>query len=288
MIALLAPHGRAGNSYRIYINGAKDPVNRLYRDGILYPDTKKVCPHDFRSFQIEGIDGNVSAVGWVVHHDYQGAIPASLGVRGLRARVGNTQVGHDRLFLDLFPEDRFCSWAIGEVHVLDARVVPNGRRDGFESNVHLDNIVAHLRPIGAEIARKCRASSQKRNRLKSFNLGADRVSAKLDVLKQGAVSKHYAKSIKSEIRTLLHEMRKTTDFPLFEDDERAALKGRLALVEVAFDAHEVKVNGDFFENLPKGKAATYKEVFDLIYKCSINQVAAKSLVDRMLDRLSRG
>lgn len=288
VVALLAPHGRTGNSYRIHINGAEGPVNRLYRDSILYPDTKKVRPHDFRSFQIEGIDGSISAVGWVVHHEYQGAIPASLGVRGLRARVGNTQVGHDRLFLDLFPEDRFCSWAIGEVHVLDARVVPNGRRDGFESNVHLDNIVAHLRPIGAEIARRCRASSQKRNRLKSFNLGADRVSTKLDVLKQGVVSKRYENSIKSEIHTLLDEMKKTTSFPLFEDDERATLKGRLALIEVAFDAYEIKVNGDFLENLPAGKAATYKEVFDLIYKCSTNQVAAKSLVDRMLDRLSRG
>ena len=284
---LLAPHGRAGNSYRIQINGSEESVNRLYRDDILYSDTKNVRPHDFRSFQIQGIDGNISAVGWVVHHDYQGAIPVSVGVRGLRARVGNTQVGHDRLFLELFPEDRFCSWATGEVHILDARVVPNGRRDGFESNVHLDNIVAHLRPIGAEIARKCRISSQKRNRLKTFNLGADKVSTKLDVIKQGAVSESYAMSIRSEIRILLDEMRKAANFQLFEDDERAALKGRLALIEVAFDAYDIKVDGDLFENLPTGRLATYNEVFDLIYECSLNQVAAKGLVDRMLDRLSR-
>lgn len=284
--ALLAPHGRAGNSYRIHINGAARPVSRPYRDDILYSDTKRVRPHDFKSFQIESVDDNISAVGWIVHHDYQGAIPVSWGVRGLRARVGNTQVGHDRHFLELFPEDRFCSWAIGEVHILDARAVPNGRRDGFESNVHLDNILAHLRPIAAEIARKCRVSSQKRNRLKIFNLSADRVLAKLDVIKQGAVSEEYAKSIKSEIFTLIDDMRKATKFPLFEDDELAALRGRLALIEVAADSYAAKVNGHFFENLPTGKVDTYKELFDLIYKCSTNQVAAKNLVDRMLDRIS--
>lgn len=53
------------------------------------------------------------------------------------------------------------------------------------------------------------------------------------------------------------------------------------------DAHTTKIEGDIFERVPASKRATYKEVFDLIYDCSVNQVAAKSLIDRMLDRLSR-
>ena len=286
--ALLAPHGRAGKSYKIHINGAEEPVCRPYRDAVVYSDTKKSALRNLKSFEIESIDGDIAAVGWLAHHDYQGAIPVSQqGVRGLRARVGNIQVGHDRLFLEIFSEDRFCSWAIGEVHVLDARVVPNGRRDEFESNAHLDNIIAHLRPVGAEIARECRVSSQKRNRLKTFELGADKVYEKLDVIKQGAVSERYAKSIKAEIGTLLSEMRKAADFELFDDDNRGVLRGRLSSIEKAVDAHTTKVDGDILENLPPRKRATYKEVFDLIYECSVNQVAAKSLVDRMFDRLSR-
>ena len=155
--------------------------------------------------------------------------------------MGNIQVGHDRLFHEIFPEDRFCSWAIGEVHILDARIVPNGRRDEFESNTHLDNIIAHLRPVGAEIARECRVSSQKRNRLKTFELGADKVYEKLDVIKQGAVSERYSNSIKAEIGTLLSEMRKAVDFELFEDDDRGALRGSLASIEKAVDTHTTKV-----------------------------------------------
>lgn len=285
--ALLAPHGRAGKFYNIHINGGETPVYRPYRNEVAYSDTKSAALRNLKSFEIEGVDGETAAVGWLIHHDYQGAIPVAQGVRGLRARVGNIQVGHDRLFLEVFPEDRFCSWAIGEVHVLDARVVPNGRRDEFESNVHLDNIIAHLRPIGAEVARECRVSSQKRNRLKTFELGADKVYEKLDVLKQGAVSERLAKSLKAEIGTLLSEMRKAIEFDLFEDEDRRALRGRLATIEKAVDAHATKAEGDILDSLPEKKRATYKEVFDLIYDCSVNQVAAKSLIDRMLDRLSR-
>ena len=250
-------------------------------------DTKRSELLNLKSFKIASIDGDLAAIGWLVHHEYQGAIPVSQGVRGLRARVGNIQVGHDRLFAEIFPEDRFCSWSIGEVHVLDARVVPNGRRDEFESNAHLDNIIAHLRPAGAEIARECRLSSQKRNRLKVFELAADKVYEKLDIVKQGAVSERFAKSIKAELGAHLAEMRKVVDFELFEDDEKRALRSNLAKTEKAVDAHSTKSDGDVLKGLPVHKRPAYKEVFDLIYDCSVNQVAAKSLIDRMLDRLSR-
>ncbi len=284
---LLAEHGRAGRTYNIHINGSEAPVYRPHRNELAFSESKRSAFHNLKPFTIEGIDGETAAVGWLIHHDYQGAIPVSQGVRGLRARVGNIQIGHDRLFADFFPEDRFCSWSVGEVHILDARVVPNGRRDEFENNTHLDNIVAHLRPIGAEVARECRVSSQKRNRMKLFELAADKLYERLDVLKQGAVSNRYAKTNKAETGSLLSEMHKATEFDLFDEQEKGALRTQLRKIERQVDAQATKADGDTLENLPKHKRATYKEVIDLIYDCSANQVAAKSLIDRMLDRLSR-
>ena len=286
IMKLLAPHGRAGKSYAIHINGSDTPIYRPYRDVVAYSETKTSSLGKLKSFEIESIDGDSAAVGWLIHHDYQGAIPVSQGVRGLRARVGNIQVGHDRLFSKVFPEERFCSWTIGEVHVVDARVVPNGRRDEFEANTHLDNIIAHLRPVGSEVARECRVSSRRRNRIKSFEMGADKVYEKLDVILQGAVSEEYTKSIKAEIGALLTEMYKAVEFELFEDSERSVLRARLASIEKAVDAHTKKVKGNILDALPQRKRTIYKQVFDLIYECSANQVAAKSLIDRMLDRLS--
>lgn len=284
---LLAPHGTAGRTYNVHINSAETPIRRPHRDFVEHSNTKKAELRNLKSFEIESLDGEVAAVGWFVHHEYQGAIPVAQGVRGLRARIGNIQVGHDRLFAEIFPEDRFCSWSIGEVHVLDARVVPNGRRDEFENNAHLDNIVAHLRPVGSEVARECRLSSQKRNRLKSFELAADKVYGKLEVVRQGAVSERYANTIKAEMGTLLAEMRKVADFELFEDDEQRALRSNLRNIEKVVDEHSVKAHGNILDGLPARKRPAYKEVFDLIYDCSVNQVTAKSLIDRMLDRLSR-
>ncbi|MCA3436623.1 MAG: hypothetical protein INF48_04805 [Rhodobacter sp.] len=139
----------------------------------------------------------------------------------------------------------------------------------------------------SKVARECRVSSQKRNRLKAFELAADKVYEKLDVLRQGAVSQRYAKTIREETGTLLAEMRKVTEFNLLTDEERCVLRSQLRDVEKAVDEYTTKIEGDIFERIPVSKRATYKEVFDLIYDCSVNQVAAKSLIDRMLERLSR-
>ena len=285
--ALLTRHGRAGKTYNIYINDAEMPVYRPYRNEVGYSGIKTSALNSPKQFTIEGIDGGIAAIGWFSHHDYQGAIPVAQGVRGLRARVGNIQVGHDRIFLEIFPEDRFCSWCIGEVHVLDARIVPNGRRDDFEANAHLDNIIAHLRPIGVDVARECRISSRKRNRQKNFQSAEDKIYAKLGVLQQGAVSKSYATTIMEEVRALLSEMRKIVEFDLLNDEDRRTLQSKLKKTEKAVTAITAKAEVSTLKSLPAGKQRTYKEVFDLIYDCSVNQGAAKSLVDSILERLSK-
>ena len=88
-----------------------------------------------------------AAVAWLARTPYTGSIPARLGVRGLRARVGNMQIGTDRIFEHLFEEPRFNGWCVGEVHILDSRIVPNGRRDYFEPSPHLRNLENQLGAI---------------------------------------------------------------------------------------------------------------------------------------------
>ena len=283
----LSPHGRAGTAYRIHINGSNEPVYRPYRNKVNFSASKQASLHDIKKFKIESLDGKIAAVGWIIHHDYHGVIPASLGVRGLRARVGNIQVGYDSLFQDTFVENRFCSWTIGEVHMLDEKVVPNGRRDEFESNIHYDNIVAHLRPIVSEICRACRVASQKRNRKKAFELGVSKILEKLDMLKQGAISEPLVRSIEADVRAQLSEMRKVADFGLFEDAERSVMMDRLTNIREQVDTGPPKAMGNVLECLPKYKRTVYREVFELIYDCSVNPIAAKGLVDKMLDKLTR-
>jgi len=284
---LLAPHGRAGKTYRIHINGAEKPVYRPYHDQVEYSTAQQASLYSLKTFEFESIDEKIAAIGWLIHHDYQGAIPSALGIRGLRARVGNIQIGHDRLLHEIFPEDRFCSWTIGEIHILDSRIVPNGRRDEFESNMHYDNIIAYLRPIGAEVAQKCRASSQKRSRLKTFKIASDKIYAKLDILEQGAVSKRAANLIKGEIWKLLTDMRKVVDFDLLDDEDRYNMRIHLVKIEEEVNIESTDNESDILKFIPANKRAIYSEIFDLIYDCSVNQVAAKCLIDRVLSHLSR-
>jgi len=105
----------------------------------------------------------VGAVGWLGHHEYVRSIPTALGIRGLRARVGDVQIGEGNLFEDVYRESRFNGWTVGEIHVLDRRIVPNARRDNFEVNHHSYNLLAQIGPVTARIAQLCRSSSVSRN-----------------------------------------------------------------------------------------------------------------------------
>ena len=69
--------------------------------------------------------------------------------------------------------------------------------------------------------------------------------------------------------------------------EKAILKNRYDEIESKVDTCIKVDKGSGFESLPKLHQEFYREVFDLIYDCSVNQVVAKSLIDRMLDRISR-
>jgi molecular chaperone HtpG len=120
-------------------------------------------------FEVADVDGDVGGVGWLAHHDYVRSLPVNLGVRGLRARVGNLQVGEANLFEDSYKESRFNSWTIGEIHMLDRRIIPNARRDNFEANHHYSNVLVQIGPIAAKISQRCRQASISRTTLQSVD-----------------------------------------------------------------------------------------------------------------------
>jgi molecular chaperone HtpG len=140
---------------QIHVDGAPAPLARPHAaaldlaNGVTDPFT------EVELLTIPSVDRGTAALGWIVHHGYIGALPPRSPVRGLRVRCGNTQVGDHRLLEDLFPEPRFNGWAVGEVHVVDRHIVPNGRRDQFEQSVHYDNLLTHLVPVAREITRRC-------------------------------------------------------------------------------------------------------------------------------------
>lgn len=270
----------------IHIDGAEQPLYRPYRDQYAYGENKldSFIEPEFRV--VEGLHGDVAAIVWLLHHGYHGAIPSGEGVTGLRARKGNIQVGDYRIFSEIFPEARFASWTVGEVHVIDERVVPNGRRDDFEQNAHYMHLLSRLSELGDYIGRMCRSSSVVRNKIKAFDIGATKVDEQLKILEQGAVGEASTEAIVEDVRSGMFEIKKLTETSILDEPDRKTLSDRFSDLEKRLVNAQAKTEmSDALACLPEKDRAIIQKMISLIFECSSNRIAAKSLVDRILARL---
>lgn len=77
----------------IDIRVMQDLVVRPYRDEIKLPGgPNKLKIDEIEILQFADVDGEAGAVGWVAHHEYVRSIYPNLGIRGLRARIGDLQL----------------------------------------------------------------------------------------------------------------------------------------------------------------------------------------------------
>lgn len=261
------------------------PITRPHRDEIPLGGSSTEI-RELTLIELPGVDGGLAAVGWFAHHDYRGAIPAAALVKGVRVRVGNIQVGDHSILEQIFPESRFNSWTVGEVHVFDRRIVPNGRRDEFEANAHHANLVNQLSPIGRDVARRCRTSSARRSKLREFESAAIDAAERMAVVEQGAMSMGAQAAEMGRVGQAVARMRKVVEAEAVEE----SLRGDMISTIEGIEAELLRVCGgataDPLDMVAADKRDTYRQVFNLIYECSVNRVAAKSLVDRIIQRLA--
>jgi hypothetical protein len=284
--AALSAQGIASD-LRIYLNSRDEPVYRPHRNAIETDGhTNRMSELVVR--ELNDVDGKIGAIGWTIHHDYSGALPTSALVRGLRFRVGNIQVGDNALLEDLFQETRFNSWAIGEIHILDRRVVPNGRRDHFEQGVHFDNLLNQLAPLAKDIGKRCRGSSLSRQWIRTFE--AHRTAA-IDYAKtaaRGGLSKEKRRVHADAARRALRAMQKVVEQRHLAEDVRADLAGQARVTVSRVNKMIDGVDGGQRDPLrfytPKVRKA-YERIIGLIYECSANRAAAGAMVEKILDRL---
>ena len=270
----------------IRLPGMTQPVYRPHRDHIELGSGIRDAVTDLQMIAIPGMDGETAALGWILHHGYTGALPGHTLQKGLRLRAGNIQVGDDRLLEDLFAEPRFNSWSIGEIHVIDNRVVPNGRRDNFEQNTHYLNVLSHLTLLARDLTKRCRTGSIQRNRWREFLRNIEIAREKLAIVKQGAVGKAERARLLREIQAAIAEAERVSHGELFAPPQDARPERELLKLkrEVA------KVTGDDGAAVPLAHLSrvhrqAYQQVFSLIYECAPNRTVAKAIVDRIITRL---
>lgn len=282
----LAEHVRLG-ILNIYVDGSEDPIYRPHRDTMHLDDNYKLTLEDLTFTEIPGVEGDIAALAWILHHEYEGAIPNSAHVKGLRLRAGNIQVGDNALLEDLFPEPRFNAWSVGEIHIIDQRIVPNGRRDHFEQTAHFNNLVNHLSPTARDIARRCRTSSIQRKWEREFEVQKRIVVETLDIAAQGSTTKTEMDRLLFSAEEALSKLVKIASNKAFMN-ERAAKDEIIQDLRKKLDAmlQGEMQNKSPLRRLPESQQAKYRELFDLIYDCSVNRVAAKALVDRIIAKIT--
>ena len=156
----------ADSAYDIRVNGSADPIYRPFRNGFEVRGGRSDTFTGWEPLVFDGLSEDVTAVGWILHHSYQGALNESLGLKGLRLRKGNIQVGASEVLREVFTECRFNSWCIGEIHAVSRHLIPNGRRDYFEQNRHFLHVLSQIAPVTDAIAKISRGKSRERQSLK--------------------------------------------------------------------------------------------------------------------------
>lgn len=271
----------------VTINGG-EPLKRPFRDELLIDGGRPLRLSEVTFVEVPSIDGGIAAVGWIAHHDYEGAIHPSTNVRGLRVRAGDVQVGEAGVLADVFPESRFDAWTVGEVHVLDPRIIPNGRRDDFERNVHLANLKNHLAPLGRDVANRCRISSRDRKRLRDLELEQAAAREGLAVLSQGSLNAVDRDRMALTVELSLMRAEKLLGEPNLVDDANDSNRREVARLrsELEHLASDGALTASPLDRLSPNRRAFYEEMFSLIYECSANRSAAKSLVDRIMSKVA--
>lgn len=283
IVSALRAAGPLGE-FDITIDGGS-PVTRPHRDTFGLGSAETGID-DVTIVEVPGMDGGLAAIAWFAHHDYKGAIANATLVKGLRVRIGNIQIGDPTILEHIFPESRFNSWTVGEVHIFDQRIVPNGRRDEFEANAHYANLLNQLSPFGRDIARRCRTSSTLRSKLRDFELTSKEVEERLGMVEQGVLSSEARAGELTRINQSVEKLKKVADAEELSADARASLSGIVAGLEVKTSLVGGGETSDPLEMINPSERETYRLLFDLIYECSVNRVAAKSLVDKIITRLA--
>ena len=152
---------------KIFVNGSDEPLTRPHTNKLVSSfDPKTVITTINEVVPISKLDDGFEniAKGWILHHDYPGALPQVFGIRGLRIRIGNMQIGDERILESMFKEIRFNSWCIGEIHIITPNIRPNTRRDNLELSPTLDNLENSLHILARKLTQTCREKSSARTR----------------------------------------------------------------------------------------------------------------------------
>ena len=264
----------------VLLAGDETPIARRLGPRILFSEDREDRFTEFESLRIPAVDRDgTAAVGWVAHSSYLGAIPKGLGFRGVRAREGNIQVGDEDIFDHLFPEERFNRWCVGEVHIVDPRIMPNGRRDYFEPGPHTRNLENHLKAVFRGIASQCRKASSGRNQARKLLSALHQMESAYDLATSGYLKADHARALTERTLQQVQDIQETLA-PLhvctLEDITR------LRDLDTKLRNFRPKRGRPPLGRVRSSELAVYQQVFHALTELSPTPGAAKKIIEAVL------
>ena len=267
----------------VRLNGSDVPIMRPFGQAVPLTGDQSAAFERLETRVIPQLDqDHPAAVLWLAHTPYAGSISRRLAIRGLRARIGNIQIGSDDIFERLFHETRFNGWCVGEVHIVDSRIVPNGRRDYFEPSPHLRNLENHIGAIAHEISSRCRRASSHRNKLRTAKTAINQLKHARDLAASGYLHAEDAAELLgrqrdrlSQIRHTLQQIQGATSNPDLDE---------LDLYESQLNAVELHAEPSLI-GIPPDSVCTLLSAFGAIAK-TVPPDTALDMIETILHRLS--
>ena len=282
------PYGRAVSrlfgaeggplTVNVRLDGEKLRVKRPHGGSVKISETREEEIVGFEEIKIVGLgERKYSAIGWVAHTSYGGAIRKDSGVRCLRARVGNAQIGGENLFDHLFVESRFNRWCIGEVHVLEPAIVPNARRDYFEQGPHLRDMENQLGAVCRSLERRCRAASRRRRETRRVRDFLAQGEEALELAGAGYLGADGARRyIAGKIVDIAILTQKCTDDGNYDECLEA-----LKRMERRFKAFQPGP----WKSVDPSEMARYSDVFEILTELAPRPAVAKRTIEAILERV---
>ena len=269
---------------KVILMGDSTPLARPYGESIRLSDDKEASFTEFQEIRIRSVDDSgEAAVGWIAHSSYLGAIPKDQRVRGIRARVGNIQIGGESVFDELFNEERFNRWSVGELHILDSRIVPNARRDYFQPGPHLRNLENKLNPMLRGISTRCRKESMARNRARKTLVSLCNIEDLHTLATSGYLTVEDSSGLVQVALGEVEELRKNISSVGLDNGTLE----RLDSVEQKLNGFSVGAEVQRFGGMTPSEVLVYQRVFSALANFASSPGSARELIERVFAEASK-
>ena len=170
-------------NYKIFLNDRQKPINKRYTTHFKTGHQERTKQEDniqsIQYFEDKMLDGSLMYKGWYGVTNFYGSVTDSY-MSGIRIRKGNILIGGELTFAKFFSSegDVANKWFIGEVHIYNADVLPNAKRDDFERNIAYDILKKSLTAKADEI------NKERRRLMSDYNSAIRKVETNLSKLSQ--------------------------------------------------------------------------------------------------------